>query len=450
MSTFRILLAEIGYRKLNFVLSVAAVAVASTLFVTGPILVDGYARESAAELAGLQQRADESAQRLLAAEKEAAAEMARLEDDTRKLMRDLGFNLILVHRDEDAVKFLADGLPTLDMPQEFVHRLATDTRLTFVTHLVATLRGAAPFDGRTVRIAGYLPEVRQKHMQHETPMGYTVEVGTVVLGYRLAGERKPGDAVELGGRSFRIANILAEQGNEDDGSIVMNLADAQTLLDKPEKINVILALECRCTENALPRIRKQLATVLPETQVLRDLSKAEARAKQRAAVKQKYEQLVASHAANLRERQSALEDTAARRAHMQGLMETLAGTLTPLVVIAAAAWVGLMAWVNVRERRAEIGILRAIGKPSRTIAALVLGKAVLVGAAGAVVGAAVGFALARWLSVNVFELSTSYVAAPRESLIGVLLGAPLLAAVASYLPALVALSQDPAAVLRDA
>ena len=53
--------------------------------------------------------------------------------------------------------------------------------------------------------------------------------------------------MQLGGRAFRVADMLPEQGTADDETIVMHLRDAQALLDKPGKINLILALECRCT-----------------------------------------------------------------------------------------------------------------------------------------------------------------------------------------------------------
>ena len=44
MNVLKTLLAEIGYRPLNFVLSLFAVVFAVMLFVTGPMLVDGYKR----------------------------------------------------------------------------------------------------------------------------------------------------------------------------------------------------------------------------------------------------------------------------------------------------------------------------------------------------------------------------------------------------------------------
>jgi hypothetical protein len=449
MNTFRLLSAEIGYRKLSFALAVLAVAMAVALFVAGPMLVESYSRQTHAELEALEQRVTESAQRVAQAEQESAAELAVLEDETRKVMRDLGFNLMLVHRDTDIVQFLGNKLPTLDMPQEYVQQLAKDKRLTLVTHLVGTLRTKVSWDGREVFLVGYQAETPQSHMRHETPMGYVIRPGTVMLGYQLGKNRKPGESVKILDKSFRVAQILPEQGSEEDTTLTLDLADAQSLLKKPGKINLVLALECKCTENALPQIRRQLATALPETQVLRDTSKAVARSKQRAMVSQKHREIVARQKAALRERQQALAETAARRERVQGLMETLLGIVTPLAVLVAAVWVGLLMLANVRERRSEIGILRALGKPSGMIAALFLGKAVILGLLGGAIGLAAGVLVAALLTASAPSAALAHVTLRPDVLLAALLGAPLVAALASYLPTLTALTQDPATALRE-
>lgn len=449
MSTLRLLLAEIGYRKLNFAMSVLAVVVAVALFVAGPALLESYARQAQQELETLQARVEESAAQVTRAEAEAAAQLAAMADETRKIMRDLGFNLILVHRDTDIVQFLSSGMPGVDMPQEWVERLAQDVRLTLITHLVATLRGKVAWEGREVRLVGYLPETPQKHMRHETPMGYVVEPGSVLLGYQLSQGKKVDDTIEVAGKPLRVAACLPEQGTDEDTTLTVHLSDAQELLGKPGKINQILALECRCSENALPELRRQLGRVLPDAQVLRDNSKAVARARQRAMVAEKNRQIVAKQKELLAERQRALDETAQRRNNIQGLLEGLAAVLTPLVVLASGIWVGLLALANVRQRRTEIGLLRALGKGSGTIWSLFLGKAALVGLLGAALGCALGAWLGLWLGAGALQVSPEYFGVRWDVLACALAGAPAVSAVASYLPALVALSQDPSVVLRD-
>lgn len=420
MNTLRILLAEIGYRKLNFLLSLLAVTIAVALFVAGPVLIEGYRRETKVQL-------------------------DNLDDSTRRYMRDMGFNLMIVHRDNDMSNFWATDYAEKTMPQEYVERLATDKRLTKVTHLVATLQQKIDWQNQKVLLIGYLPETPQPHraetafakrFEHykkkKLPMGEDIEPGTIHLGHSLGAGRKEGQTAEVLGRAFRIAKIVPERGSKEDITIKMNLADAQQLLDKPGEINQIMALECRCQVGDLADIREQLQKVLPEAKVTEYQSIAVARAKQREAVKES------------RERQL-------------DRMKSLAYLTTSLVVLASALWVGLLALANVRERRTEIGILRALGKGSGTIVCLFLGKAVVVGLLGAgigfLLGTGIGYALGtdlpRVLGAQPLYAARDYFTFPYPLLLIALLGAPILSAVASYLPTLSAVIQDPAVVLRD-
>ncbi|MFH1919962.1 MAG: ABC transporter permease, partial [Planctomycetota bacterium] len=242
-------------------------------------------------------------------------------------------------------------------------------------------------------------------------------------------------------------------------TITMHLSDAQTILGKndPPVINELLALECRCGEDDLDKIRAQLRGILPETHVVRDMSKAKARIAQRANVKQKHQEALARHQRDLKERQNNLAATKAHREEMQQKLEALAMAMTTLVVLASAIWVGLLALVNVRERFTEIGVLRALGKSSLRIGALFLGKAALLGVAGAVagflLGAAVGYLLGtettRSLGFGPLYSAADHFHFPYQMLVFALVGAPFLSAVASYLPTLSAITQDPAVVLRD-
>jgi putative ABC transport system permease protein len=151
----------------------------------------------------------------------------------------------------------------------------------------------------------------------------------------------------------------------------------------------------------------------------------------------------------LAERKEAVDMQTAARQRIQQVMETLAGGVTPIVVLAAAVWVGLLAWSNVRQRRMEIGLLKALGKGPSMIAALFLGKAVLLGVLGAAIGLLLGVWLARWLGTRALQLTADHFRVSRDVLFFVLAGAPLVSALASYLPTLRALMQDPVVVLRE-
>jgi len=303
-----------------------------------------------------------------------------------------------------------------------------------VTHLVATLQEKIQWQNRKVLLVGYMPEVPQPHKpatafakrwgHQRTPMGYDVEPGTAVLGHELGIGKKPGDAIEVLGQEFQIEKILPEKGSKEDITIAMHLADVQQLLNKSGRINQILALGCQCVGARLPQVRKQLADVLPETRITEFRTIALARAEQREAVKES-------------------------RQKVQGTLETLAAVMTPVVVLASAVWVGLLALANVRQRRTEIGLLRALGKRSGQIGALFLGKAVLLGFLGAAVGIVLGVWIAQLLGVKALGVASDYFSVQYGVILAALVGAPLLSALASYLPTLAALLEDPAVVLRE-
>jgi putative ABC transport system permease protein len=468
MNTLQLLLAEIRYRKVNVALALLAVTAAVALFAALPMLLESNARQTKANLDELER--DNATQRA-ALEKELAAkqaqfeakttaELRRLADETRKLMRDMGFNLMIVHRHTNMSDFWAADFAAEAFPQEYVERLAKDQRLTLVTHLVATLQEKVDWENRKVLLVGYLPEIPQSHMRHEKPMGYKIEKGTVHLGHELGVGRHLKDTVQIKGRPFRVTKILPERGSKEDITLAVCLSDAQELLgeNRKGKINQILALGCNCEGSNLPNIRRQLSEILPDTQITEFQTIALARAEQRTLVaqiatdqRQRMAQNRGEQIGRLQERhQNARDAEAAFRARIQQTLQTLANVVVPLIVLACAVWVGLLALANVRERRTEIGVLRALGRGSSTIAGLFLGKAVLLGLVGAVVGLGVAWGLALLVSVAAFDVSPDFFTLHPATLLGALLGAPLISALASYLPTLAAVLQDPAVVLRDA
>ena len=421
MNALQLLLAEIRYRKLNFVLALAAVMTAVALFIAGPTLVDGYGRETQARVAQL--------------ESATSAQLAQLDDQTRRLMLGMGFNLMIVHRDTSMSDLWATDFAAADMPQDYVDRLADDHRLSLITHLVATLQGRVAWENRKVLLVGYRPESTQSHLHHPKPLGYAVQPGTVQVGFELGHGRKVGGSIEIAGRKFRIARLMSEQGSKEDITLAVCLEDAQAILNKPNRINQIMAIGCNCAGSNLPNIRRQLASILPDTRVTEFHTIALARAEQRTAVAEQQQKIVA--------------DLAQSRGQVQRQLEALAGVIAPLVVLACAVWVGLLALANVRERRTEIGVLRAIGKGSGTVAVLFLGKAVLVGLLGGAMGLALGAGLTHLLGAQALDLSAGHLSIRWPMLLGGLLGSPLVAVIASYLPTLLALTADPAVVLRE-
>jgi putative ABC transport system permease protein len=113
--------------------------------------------------------------------------------------------------------------------------------------------------------------------------------------------------------------------------------------------------------------------------------------------------------------------------------------------------VGFLAFANVRERRAEIGILRAIGFRSRQILVIFLGKAAILGLAGAFPGYLLGALIGAQRSVGGAGGGGATAGlAPDLGLLGAAIAMALLLAVfGTWIPALWAARQDPANVLQE-
>ena len=425
MTLWRLVTREILHQKLNFALGICSVIVAAGVLVAELTLLDAH---------------DERTGQIMA-EKEAgtAEEMARLEDDYRQIMKKLGFNLLVLPAGQSLESYYATGYVTEYMPEEYVHRLAGSGLMT-IRHLLPSIERKIAWPeqkGRSIILVGTRGEVPVTHLAPKEPMLLAVKAGEMKLGYQLAAslELKLGDRVRLLGENFRVSEIYEERGTKDDITVWIDLAQAQQMFALQGKINAILALKCHCLGNELSQIRQDVARVLPETQVIEVDSKVVTRAEARDRAK----------AAS----QRALAAERASRVRMRGEVEKFASWLIPMVIIGSTVWIALLALGNVRSRRNEIGILRAVGLRSVQILNIFLTKAVLLGLIGAFFGYLAGFAI----GVASGELSPNAQTFARlfnpGLLLLVLFSAPLLSALASWIPALIAAGQDPAEVLRE-
>lgn len=333
--------------------------------------------------------------------------------EATRLMRDMGFNLRIIPKDTNMEDFWATDFAKEDMPEEYVHRLAAQPGLA-VNHLVATLQKKVIWRDRQVLLTGILPEVTPAD-KPKSPMSFSIEEGTVYAGSEVARALRlnEGDIIDLFGKQFTVAKSLAESGSKDDIRIYGHLHDIQSVTGKQGRINEIKALHCLCYGGDLGTLREHLARALPDTQV------------------------------------KELRSIALARAETRRMVEKYAAFVMPVVMLVCGAWIGVLTMMNVRERRQEIGILRALGFGSGKIASLFLGKAAIVGFVGAAMGFAVGTGLALRFGPGIFRV-TAGMMAPVYTLLWWALGiAPVFAAIASFLPAMVAVTQDPAVALIE-
>lgn len=337
--------------------------------------------------------------------------------ETARLMRNIGLNLRIIPKQTDMVQFGLVGFSQYTMPEQYVHNLASHSGLNY-SHLLPTLRQRIQWRGREVILVGRLPEISPVD-KRKPSMSFKIGQGSVYLGYELArGEGlHEGDQIDLNGKPFTVAACLDESGSNQDSSIFGHLHDVQGLVGMEGRINEIQALNCLCFDSdgdVLERLREQLAPVLPEAKVVQVRHIAEARDKQRR------------------------------------MTEDYLALILPFVLVVCAAWVGLLAMINVRGRQHEIGILRALGYGSGKVASLFLGKAIVVGLLGAAIGFGIGTGLALLFGPDVFKVTGRMMKPMYELLSWSVVLAPAFAALAAFIPAMIAVIQDPAVTLREA
>jgi putative ABC transport system permease protein len=331
----------------------------------------------------------------------------------------------------------------VDFPEDYVHRLGQAESIETIVHLVATLQHRIKFENRTALLVGTLPVLTQSQKNEEKPhMVKPVEKGTALIGHELGAGRKEGDTIQIEGVELRIAKIMQEYGSLQDVQIVTHLEDAQQILGKKGMINQIMALNCKCKGDRISVIRAELEGVLPDTKVTEQTNRATAREKQRDLVEAERQRALA-------EVESNLKRVAENRDRQKKTLSRLIGIMTPLVVFASALFIALMTWLNVRERRSEIGVLRALGKGAANVAVLFLGKSFLVGLLGGVVGCLLGYYVTPLIGNSTMEIGADLFVTEIWLVIATIVGAPVVTVMASYLPTLSALSQDPAIVLMD-
>ena len=213
-----------------------------------------------------------------------------------------------------------------------------------------------------------------------------------------------------------IERCLPESGSVDDVRVQMLLSDAQKALDLQGRINEIRAIDCLCleqSEDAIGMLRSELERILPTAKVTQVKAVAKARNDQRKMANKYFVFIV------------------------------------PVVVIGCLVWLGMMTVINVRDRRAEIGLMRALGYGSNKISLLFLGKSVIIGLIGALFGFLLGTYLALRIGPVIFRLTANQVYPMYSLLVWSIVIAPIFSAFSSFIPTMIAVSADPVVSLRQ-
>jgi len=235
----------------------------------------------------------------------------------------------------------------------------------------------------------------------------------LLLGAEAAGVLglKPGDKVEIKGRSLTVSGVLEPTGSQDDQLIFSRLALAQQILGKPGQVSMA-EVAALCTACPIDEMVEQITKVLPGAKVM--------------AIQQV-----------VRGRMETLGHFR-KFAYGVSLIISLVGGLVVLVTMMG----------SVRERTGEIGVFRAIGFRRSHVMRVVLTEAAIISALAGGLGYLIGLGLS-WAALPVFGHGASAAPAVDPLLAGAAMGLALIIGLAASLyPAALAARLDPNQALR--
>jgi putative ABC transport system permease protein len=234
-----------------------------------------------------------------------------------------------------------------------------------------------------------------------------------IAGARLAAllNLSAGSSVTVGDREFQIVAVLAENGQQDDDVLFIDLGSAQRALGRPAAVSLI-QVAALCNACPIEDIVTQIQAALPQARV--------------TALRQ---------AVTLR---MQTVDQLARFAFLLSGVVLVIGGLVVLTTMLGA----------VAERRQEIGLFRAMGFRGRHVVQVILTESALVSLVGGLLGWLIGMGVAALLAPSITQVS-----APVHWDLWLALGAIGVALVVGLLsslyPALRAARLDPTTALRS-
>jgi len=216
----------------------------------------------------------------------------------------------------------------------------------------------------------------------------------VLVGERLAGRLgvKPGEQITVADRPLRVSGILSSGGAEDD-QIVAPLALAQEILGKPGAVRRVYVSALTKPEDAFGRRDpKSMSGAVYERWYCTPYPQAIAL--------QLAEAIPHSHAEQIRQ---VAQNEGAVLTRIEGLifLITLAALFASALAVSAAMATAIF------ERRAEVGLMKALGAGKVAVAAVFFAEATLLALIGGVVGYFAGALLARQIGQSIFNSQIS-------------------------------------------
>jgi putative ABC transport system permease protein len=210
------------------------------------------------------------------------------------------------------------------------------------------------------------------------------------VGERLAARLslKAGDEVTLSGRTLHVSGILSTGSSEDD-EVVAPLGLAQELLGRPGAVK-------RVYVSALTKPEDALARRDPKSMSGPVYDRWYCSPYPQSIAFQLQEAIPHSHAEQIRQ---VAQNEGAVLTRIEGLifLITLAALFASALAVSAA-----MA-TSIFERRAEVGLMKALGAGKFAVASVFFAEAALLALIGGMVGFVAGGVLARQIGRSIFD-----------------------------------------------
>ena len=214
------------------------------------------------------------------------------------------------------------------------------------------------------------------------------ERGEVLLGSEAAAvlDKGPGGTVASGGRTFRVAGVLAPTGEKEDAMVIGDIRDVQELAKNPGGVT-FFEVAALCKDCPVEDIVEEIGRALPGAKV--------------SAIRQVVES-----------RKEAVDQFRRLGLGVSAIVLAIAGLMVFVTVMG-----------NVQERTREIGVLRAVGFRRKAILSLLFWETGWISLLSSVTGAAAGL-LAGSLALPLFGMERGgFVLSP--ALLGIAIGMSL-------------------------
>jgi len=220
-----------------------------------------------------------------------------------------------------------------------------------------------------------------------------------------------GDTLEIAGNAVPVSGLLKPTGSQDDQLLFTTLPTAQALLGMPGQVSMV-EVAALCAGCPIEEMVRQISEVLPGAKVM------------------------------------AIQQVVKGRMETLAQFKKLSFGVSVIIILIGSLVVLVTMTGSVRERKAEIGVFRAIGFRQRHVMRIILMEATLISIGAGVVGYLASMGATR-LALMLFADNPHVTVPWNTALAAGALGMSLVVGVtASIYPALTAARMDPNDALR--